>query len=153
MAFPAAVIYVVNVHNQLQRRPKSRMAGRGRHSILRAPWLYLWSKARVCVCTAQREEMGFQSTRPLLPCVTYLMTNGCVHLLHNSSWKFHQLAAEQLLSGQPVRYGKGRRYGPSNTYRIIKPVGSLSSNQPGGSPCWGSPLAFGLIGTAIVAVC
>jgi hypothetical protein len=28
------------------------------------------------------------------------MTDGCVHLLYNSSWKFHQLAAGQLLSGQ-----------------------------------------------------
>jgi hypothetical protein len=26
------------------------------------------------------------------------------------------------------------------------PAGSLSSSQPGGSPCWAGPLAFGLIG-------
>ncbi len=26
------------------------------------------------------------------------------------------------------------------------PAGSLSSSQPGGQPCWASPLAFGLIG-------
>jgi hypothetical protein len=58
--------------------------------------------------------------------------------------KFHQLTAEQLLSGQPVRYGKSRRYGPSITYKIT-PAGSLSSSQPGGPPCWASPLAFGLI--------
>jgi hypothetical protein len=41
------------------------------------------------------------------------MTDGCVHLQQlvvYSSWKFHQLAAGQPLSGQPVRYGKGRRY-------------------------------------------
>jgi hypothetical protein len=36
-----------------------------------------------------------------------------LHLLYNSSWKFLQLVAWQPLSGQPVRYGKGRRYGPS----------------------------------------
>ncbi len=45
------------------------------------------------------------------------MTDGCVHLLYNNSWKFHQLAAMQLLSGQPVRYGKGRWYCPSITYK------------------------------------
>ncbi len=28
----------------------------------------------------------------------------------------------------------------------ITPAGSLSSCQPGGSPCWASPLTFGLIG-------
>jgi hypothetical protein len=33
-----------------------------------------------------------------------VMTDGCVHLLHNSSWKFYQLAAGQLLPGQTV-YG------------------------------------------------
>jgi hypothetical protein len=35
-----------------------------------------------------------------------------VHLLYNRSWKFHQLAAGQLLSGQPVWYVKGRRKRP-----------------------------------------
>jgi hypothetical protein len=63
---------------------------------------------------------------------------------YNSSWKFHQLAAEQLLSGQPVRYGKGGREGPSIIYKIA-PAGSLSSSQPGGPPYWVIPLAFGLI--------
>ncbi len=33
----------------------------------------------------------------------------------------------------------------SITYKIT-PSGSLSSSQPGGPPCWASPLAFGLIG-------
>jgi hypothetical protein len=62
----------------------------------------------------------------------------------------HQLAAGQLLSVQPVRYGKGRRNEPSITYKIT-PVGSLSSRQPGGPPWWASPLAFGLIGYKSVA--
>jgi hypothetical protein len=35
--------------------------------------------------------------------------------------------------------------GPSITYELT-PVWSLSSSQPGGPPCWASPLAFGLIG-------
>ncbi len=81
----------------------------------------------------------------------------CVHLLNNSSWKFlrfhcadrcwkfHQHAAGQLLSGQPVLYGRDWRYGPSIAYNIT-PVGSFSSSHPGGPPCWTSPLAFGLIG-------
>ncbi len=29
------------------------------------------------------------------------------------------------------------------------PAGSLSSSQPGGPPCWTSPLAFGLIGPTV----
>jgi hypothetical protein len=68
-------------------------------------------------------------------------------LLYNSSWKFHQLAARQLLSGQLVRYryGKGRQYGPSITYKIT-PAGSLTSSQQGEPPCWASPLACCLTG-------
>ncbi len=54
------------------------------------------------------------------------MTDDCVHLLHNSTWKFHQLAARKLLSGKPVRYGKGRRYGPTIT--------RTKSHLPGHSP-------------------
>jgi hypothetical protein len=68
------------------------------------------------------------------------------NLPYTSSWKFHQLAAWQLLRGQPVQYRKGRRYGPSIPYKII-PVGSLSSSQPGGPLSFANPLAFGLIGT------
>jgi hypothetical protein len=39
------------------------------------------------------------------PCLLFMisaMTVGSVHLLYNSSWKSHQLAAEQLLAGQRV---------------------------------------------------
>ncbi len=77
--------------------------------------------------------------------MTLLITDGCVHLLYNSSWKILQHAAGQLRSGQPVRYGKGRRFGLSITYKI-RPAGSLSSCQPSGQPCWASPLDFALIG-------
>jgi len=73
------------------------------------------------------------------------MTDGCVHLLYNSSWKFHQLGAGQLLSGQPVRYGKGRRYGLSITYKITS-AGPLSSSKQGRLLCWACHLTFGLIG-------
>ncbi len=45
-----------------------------------------------------------------------------------SSWKFHQLAAGQLLSGQPVRYGKGRRYGRSIIYKIT-PAGKVRKRE------------------------
>jgi hypothetical protein len=66
------------------------------------------------------------------------MTDGCVHLLYNSSWKFHQFAVGKLLSGKPVLYG------PPITYKTT-PAGSLSSSQPVGPQCWAIPLAFGLI--------
>ncbi len=93
----------------------------------------------------RRNESTRVPCRHCLPCVTLLMTDGCVHLLYNSCRKFHQLAAGQLLSGQPVRYGKARRYGQSITFKIT-PAESHSSRQPGGPPCWTSPLAFGLLG-------
>ncbi len=49
-----------------------------------------------------------------------------VQLHYNIICKFHRLAAGgQLLSGQPVRYGKARRYGPSITYKIIPARGIL----------------------------
>jgi hypothetical protein len=66
----------------------------------------------------------------------YYITNQ-LEIPSASSWKF--------LSGQVVYYGKDRQYGLSITYKI-KPAGSLFSSQPGGPPCWASPLAFGLIG-------
>ncbi len=78
--------------------------------------------------------------------LAWCMTDGCGHLLSSSSsWKFHQFPARQLLSEQPVLYGKGRRYDPSIMYKIT-PARSLSSSQPDGPPSWSSPLAFGLIG-------
>ncbi len=60
-------------------------------------------------------------------------------LLYNSSKNFLQLAARQLLSGQPSQYGKGMRYGPiSITYKIT-PAESLFSSQPGGPLFWPYP--------------
>ncbi len=56
------------------------------------------------------------------------MTDGCVRLLYISSWKIHQIAAGQLLSGQPVQYGKGRRYGPS--YHVQKHTCRVTLLQP-----------------------
>ncbi len=43
--------------------------------------------------------------------------------------------------------GQGRRHRPYITSKITTcwGAGSLSSGQPGGPPCWASPLAFGLI--------
>ncbi len=57
--------------------------------------------------------------------MTAIMTNGCVPLLFNSSWKRYQLAAEQLLIGQTVWYGKAGGTAPSVTVHIT-PAGSLS---------------------------
>ncbi len=77
----------------------------------------------------QRECLGlYQSTRPCLLCVTQLMTDVCVHLLYNyiynSSWKFFQLAARQLLGNS---YGTGKAGGTAHP--------SLTkSHLPGHSP-------------------
>ncbi len=43
---------------------------------------------------------------PSESCPAALMTDDCVHLQYSSSWKCHKLAAEQLLIGQTVGYGK-----------------------------------------------
>ncbi len=83
----------------------------------------------------ERRHGLYLSTMQAMPS----LHDGCVHLLY--SWKFHQLAAGQMLSGQPVWYEKGRRYGPSITY-IITFAESLFSSQPGGPPGWTSPLAY-----------
>ncbi len=95
----------------------------------------------------QREGMGLleYQAMPSLSDVTH-DGHGCVHLLYVFSWKFQQLVAAQLRSGQPIRYGKGRWYGSSSTYKIT-PAVSFSSSQPGEPPFWTSPLAFGLIGS------
>ncbi len=73
------------------------------------------------------------------------MTDGCVHSLKNSSWKCHQIAAGQLLLGQPVR----KRQAVRPVHHVQNHTGRvLSSSQPGGPPCWASHLAFGIIGHA-----
>ncbi len=96
---------------------------------------------------AAREKAWVQqSIIPCLPCVTQLMTDGCVQLLYNSSWKLQQLAAGQPLSRQPVRYDKSRLYGPSITSKIT-PTGSLSSSQPGGPPGWALQPSASLVWT------
>ncbi len=40
---------------------------------------------------------------------------------------------------------QGRRYGPSTTYKITPCWVTRLQPQPGGPPCWASPLAFGLM--------
>ncbi len=52
------------------------------------------------------------------------MTDGCVHLLFNSSWKFHQLAAGQL---------QGNRYGKEKVGDTARPP-RTKSHLPGHSP-------------------
>jgi hypothetical protein len=68
------------------------------------------------LCHVQREYayMGLLEYQAM-PSLRAVAHDGwlCTILLYSSSWKFHQLAAGQLLSEQPVRYGTGRRYGPS----------------------------------------
>ncbi len=71
------------------------------------------------------------------------MTDGCVHLVYNSSWKNY--SSSQLgISCQDNRFctKKAGKNGPSITYKI-PPAGSFSYSQP---PCCASLLAFGLIG-------
>ncbi len=53
-------------------------------------------------------------------------------------------AAGQLLPGQPVRYGKCSKYGPSTTYKIT-PAGSLSFQPARRAAVLGQPVAYGLI--------
>ncbi len=86
--------------------------------------------------------LGFQTERrhgsTRLPGHAFLAWWGCVHLLYNTSWKFHQHAAGQLLLRQPV-------YGPSITYKIPPAVSLFLQPARRGPPCWASPLTVGLI--------
>jgi hypothetical protein len=54
-----------------------------------------------------------------------------VTTVNNNSWKFHQDAAGQLLSGQPVLYGKVREYGTSITHKSHQPGHSPPASQAG----------------------
>ncbi len=100
-------------------------------------------------CYNQRVKAWvYQSTRPCLHCVMYSISWRMIVYIYCITTAGNYISSQlagQPLSGQPVWYGKGRRYGPSFTYKIT-PAGSLSSSQPGGPPCWVGPLAFGLIG-------
>jgi hypothetical protein len=61
-----------------------------------------------------------------------VMTVGCVNLLYNSSWKCHQLAAEQLLPGQTVY---------SLAAMVIRTIHhSSDENESGRTPCKASLL-------------
>ncbi len=76
-----------------------------------------------------------------LPFMTAVMTDDCVHFLYNSSWKFHQLAAGKLLSGQPVRYGKAGGTARSSQYKshlpgLCPPPAQLSRASCRASPPW-----------------
>jgi hypothetical protein len=90
--------------------------------------------------TAQREGMGLREYPAILS----------LHDVLHDGWlctfTIRYNSRSQLGSScQGNRYcmdGKGRRYGPSITDKIT-PAGSLSHSQPGGPPCWASPLAFG----------
>ncbi len=81
------------------------------------------------VVTMQRKGTGLLGYQAMPSLCDVGHDDGCVHLLYKSSWKFHQHAAGQLLSGQTVRYEKSRLYIPYSTYKIT-PAGSLSSSLP-----------------------
>jgi hypothetical protein len=77
-------------------------------------------------------------------CVTGLMTRHAMCDFHYVGifCTFRNIEAPDRGKSGLVR--QSRRHKPSTTYKI-RP-GSPSSSQPGGPPCWSSPLAFGLIG-------
>jgi hypothetical protein len=98
--------------------------------------------------THQREGMGileYQAMSSLRDVAHDVY--GCVHLLYNSGWKFHQLAAGQLLSGHPVHYGRAGGMAFLSRTKSHLLGHSPPCSQPGRPPCWDSPLAFGLIVT------
>jgi hypothetical protein len=61
----------------------------------------------------------------------------------------NSISSQLSSSWQGNRHGAEKADGTTVWTSItdkITPAGSLSSSQPGGTPCWASPLAFGLIG-------
>ncbi len=75
---------------------------------------------------------------PCLLCMALLVTVFCVHLVIYQSQTGTSVMCPFL----------GRRNGPSITYKIT-PFWALGhsppAREPGGPPCWASPIAFGLI--------
>ncbi len=93
--------------------------------------------------TAQIEGMGLREYQAMLSLRDVLHDGWlCTFTIQ------YNISSQLGSSCRSNRYfmdGKGRRYGPSITDKIT-PDGSLSNSQPGGPPCWASPLSFGLIG-------
>jgi hypothetical protein len=70
------------------------------------------------------------------------MTDGCVRLLYyvqQLEIPSPSSSAAPVKATGTVRKRQARRYGPYVTCKITSD-GSLSSSQPGGPPCWASPL-------------
>jgi hypothetical protein len=72
--------------------------------------------------------------------------------IYNRSWTFYHLAAGQLLSGQPVRYGKGNRYGTEKAGGTARPsrreshlLGHSPPASQAGRRVGPASIAFGLI--------
>jgi hypothetical protein len=84
----------------------------------------------------QREGMGLLEYRAL-PSLRDVAHGGvfCVHLV-----------IDQPQTGASGVVRQGRRHGPSIMCQNHPLLGHSSSSQPGGPPCWASPLAFGLLG-------
>jgi hypothetical protein len=72
---------------------------------------------------------------PCLPFVTADMTDGCVHLLYYRSWKFRQLTAGQLLTGQPVRFGKAGGTARPAQYKSHPLTGHCPPAKLSRAPC------------------
>jgi hypothetical protein len=60
-------------------------------------------------CSSQRERIDLLEYQAFLAWRNSWRMVVYIYYMYNSSWKFHQIAVGQLLPGQPVRYGKGRR--------------------------------------------
>jgi hypothetical protein len=92
----------------------------------------------------------------------YQSIAGHAFLAWRSSWRmlvhisYITAAGNSISSAAPVRaigvVWKRQAVRLSITYKVA-PDGSLSSSQPGGPPCWVSPLAFGLFGATLLGSC
>ncbi len=108
-------------------------------------YIYIYTFSLSSVCTVLGRSSFFSSRPERSHGSTRVLDHAFLAWL--SSFRVVVYISSQLGSswqGNQVRYGKVRRYGPSITYKIT-PAASLPSSQPGGTPCWVSPLAFGLI--------
>ncbi len=91
------------------------------------------------VSKTQREDMGLLEYQDM-PYVRDVAHDGVL-------CTFSKRSAPQTGASGVVR--QGRRHGDRPSRTKSYPAVLLSSSQPGGPPCWSSPLAFGLIGLTL----
>ncbi len=79
-----------------------------------------------------------------VPSLCEVAHDGYTVYIYNITAEGNSISSHLGISCQGNQYGT-KKADVTVIKDKITPAGSLSSSQPGGPPCWFSPLAFGLI--------